>query len=107
MSSSRPIAYAFHADHYCEDCTARYVARAYGVPEGSALELLEEKELEDSEGNPIHAILPWDEWWDASSGECELLACSYCHFPLAAAHREECRHQWGELECTFPEELLP
>lgn len=40
------------------------------------------EDARDSEGNPVGAIAPWDDWCDAEDGPCTL-ACGTCHFIIA------------------------
>lgn len=62
--TTEPIAYTYEADYHCPDCTAaRFGAECQGT---------------DSEGNEIHAVFPWDEWWDTSDWASETLICSDC-----------------------------
>lgn len=49
-----PVAYTYDAAEHCPGCTAeRFGVDADGwIPESAR----------DSEGNPIGAVAPWDEW---------------------------------------------
>lgn len=66
-----PIAYTFDADYHCPDCTLKRFGRdADGWIAGDA---------EDSEANPVHAVAPWDEWWDPTVDVTQTLTCGTCH----------------------------
>lgn len=71
----RPIAYTYEADHHCEECTLERFGDTYGV---------------DREGNEVHAVFSWDEWWNTEYPNCEYLSCGDCHGVLAEAHKDEC-----------------
>ena len=72
-----PIAYAYEADYHCVPCTrARFGACERGtpgcLPGHSPFEINAvffnpcfddiDDEIEDREGNPIHAVFSWDEY---------------------------------------------
>lgn len=75
-----PIAYTYEADYHCPQCAfERFGQDEYGsVPESA----------EDGEGNPIGAIAPWDEWWEAQESGRQVLACSDCGAELAEVDAE-------------------
>jgi hypothetical protein len=64
-----PIAYTYEADHHCPGCAAA----AFGVDEDGGIP----ESAEDSEGNPIGAVAPWDEWQNIGEGS-QTLACGTC-----------------------------
>ena len=76
-----PIAYTYEADIHCPDCTETRFGRS---DSGFIAE-----DSEDSEGNPVGIVAPWDEWWHGD-GECESLYCGTCFEFIDAAHSEEC-----------------
>jgi len=64
-----PIAYTYEADHHCPGCAfAAFGRDEHGfVPEDAV----------DSEGNPIGAVAPWDEWYEIGEGN-QTLVCGTC-----------------------------
>lgn len=63
MTDSKAIAYTYEADWHCPDCTAARLGEdCQGV---------------DREGNEVHAVFSWDEWWQ-STDEADVLACGDC-----------------------------
>jgi len=90
MGHLDPIAYTYEADYHCEACTAEPFGRgscgwvactrqddlhasALGGTE-HALDIF----AEDSEGNEVHALFQWDEWWETSEPGTQVLVCSDC-----------------------------
>lgn len=65
-----PIAYTFDADYHCPVCTER----RFGVDEHG----FPPEDARDSEGNPIGAVAPWDEWHEPSEPRPHVLACGSC-----------------------------
>lgn len=65
-----PIAYMYEADVHCPGCAAeRFGVSADGwIADGA----------EDSEGNPVGVIAPWDEWWQPSEPLPQVLVCGTC-----------------------------
>lgn len=63
-----PIAYTYDADTHCESCAEK----AFGRNENGFIE------GEDSEGNPVGAISPWDEWYANDVYEGNEVAVLYC-----------------------------
>lgn len=70
MSAHDPIAYTYEADYHCPACAfERFGQDEHGfVPE----------DAEDSEGNPIGALAPWDEWHEPTADYHQALACGTC-----------------------------
>lgn len=64
-----PIAYAYEADHHCPGCAFQ----AFGQDEHGFVP----EDARDSEGNPIGAVAPWDEWWNVGEGN-QTLSCGTC-----------------------------
>src|SRR5207247_2637260 len=65
-----PIAYTFEADYHCPVCTEeRFGVDESGFPAEGA---------RDSEGNPIGAVAPWDEWHEPGEELPQVLACGSC-----------------------------
>jgi len=66
MSNLTPIAYTYDADVHCPACAEHKFGRG---PGGWIAE-----DCEDSEGNPVGVVAPWDEWeGDMWCGTCLLL----------------------------------
>ena len=68
-----PIAYTYEADYHCPDCAFKRFGRDDNgfVPE----------DAKDSEGNPVGAVSPWEEWYDNDLYEGNsyaVLGCSDC-----------------------------
>jgi hypothetical protein len=72
-----PIAYTYDADYHCPACTEERFGRS---ERGFIAE-----DSEDSEGNPVGILSPWDEWWQETS-ECDVLGCSDCHGTIDTVH---------------------
>lgn len=90
MKMYEPIAYTYEADYHCPNCAeARF---GEGVPDSA----------EDSEGNPIGAVSPFDEWWEPDY-LCESLYCGDCHAILDTAHSDQCEENFGMEPCTLSE----
>lgn len=70
-----PIAYTYEADTHCPDCAVARFGREPGYP-------WPPEDARDSEGNPVGAIAPWDDWCDAEDGPCTL-ACGTCGWIIA------------------------
>lgn len=68
--NGRPIAYTFEADYHCPACSAR----RFGVDEDG----FTPEDARDSEGNPIGAVAPWDEWHEPSEPGVQVLSCTDC-----------------------------
>jgi hypothetical protein len=67
-----PIAYAYEADHHCEDCAERRYGRdANGEITGT-----------DSEGNEVGAVFSNTEWWEPSEAMPQTMACGTCCEPI-------------------------
>jgi len=66
-----PIAYTYDADYHCPDCTR---AR-FGTDENHPWP---PETAQDSEGNPLGAVAPWDEWYDFGYIAVQVLSCSDC-----------------------------
>ncbi len=65
-----PIAYTYEADYHCPGCTAE----RFGTDEeGWIVEY-----AEDSEGNRVGAVAPWDEWIEPSEPAPQSLVCGSC-----------------------------
>ncbi len=65
-----PIAYTYDADYHCPGCTAE----RFGTDEeGWIVEY-----AEDSEGNRVGAVAPWDEWTEPSEPAPQFLVCGSC-----------------------------
>jgi hypothetical protein len=104
-----PIAYTYDADYHCESCAEKRFGRCaihgelacsatgnYGMPDATPHD-----PAEDSEGNPVGVVPPWDEWWEPSEG-CQTLACGTCHALIETTHREGCENNLGEDVCDLP-----
>lgn len=63
-----PIAYTYDADYHCEGCAER----AFGRDEHGDIT------GEDSEGNPVGIVAPWDEWIEPSLSGRQTLVCGTC-----------------------------
>ncbi len=87
------------ADHHCPECAA--------AAHGTDAEGFIPEDAEDSEGNPIGAVAPWDEW-HSGDADCETLTCGDCGAELDTAHADphspECPEWEPEDE---PEPELP
>lgn len=62
--SHQPIAYTYEADHHCPECAeARFGRCACGQVAcwGDRDECGDTKPAQDSEGNDVGAVAPWDE----------------------------------------------
>jgi hypothetical protein len=70
MSNYAPIAYTYDADVHCPTCAFA----AFGIDENGFVP----EDAEDSEGNPIGAVAPWDEWWSNDFYEGNKVARLYC-----------------------------
>jgi hypothetical protein len=66
-----PIAYTFEADTHCPACTIARFGTAPGRP-------WPPEDATDSEGNPIGAVAPWDEWCELSEPGVQRLSCGTC-----------------------------
>lgn len=64
-----PIAYTYDADYHCPACTGR----RFGVDAEGWIP----QDATDSEGNPVGAVAPWDEWQNFGGGD-ETLVCGTC-----------------------------
>jgi len=70
-----PIAYTYEADTHCPPCA---VAR-FGMDPGYPCPEPEPHDsARDSEGNPIGAVAPWDEWCEPSEPGPHVLTCGTC-----------------------------
>lgn len=89
MGHLDPIAYTYEADHHCPECALeRFGRNAHGtVPESA----------EDNEGNPVGAVMPWEEWFDIGLDACEVLTCGTCMGEIDRAHLGGFQ---GSDECT-------
>jgi hypothetical protein len=65
-----PIAYTYEAAYHCPVCAAI----AWGVSEDGWIP----EDVTDSEGNPIGAVAPWDEWAEFGEPGPWVLACDTC-----------------------------
>jgi len=85
MGRLDPIAYTYEADYHCPNCAfARFGQDELGfVPIDS----------EDDEGNTIGIVSPWDEWYDVSTDECQILACGTCHDIIRFSHDNRCENE--------------
>jgi hypothetical protein len=84
-----PIAYTYEADTHCPACA---IAR-FGTEPGRAWV---RDDATDSEGNPVGAIAPWDEWCNPQEAGRAVLWCGTCRGPIAEHwHGREC------AECGF------
>jgi hypothetical protein len=107
MGHLDPIAYTYEADYHCPGCTeARFgvcdcgfIACPGGGPGCSVPPL----PIEDSEGNQVGVVAPWDEWWNVGEDQCDTLACGTCGGITDNAHLEGCEENFGERSCTIPE----
>jgi hypothetical protein len=85
MGHLDPIAYTYEADYHCPPCAKeRFGEDELGfVPSGA----------EDDEGNPIGAVASWDEWYDVSKDECEILVCGTCRDIISFMHYYRCEDE--------------
>jgi hypothetical protein len=75
MADHDPIAYTYEADYHCPACTEERFGR---TDDGYiAGENADGTVSEDTEGNAVGAVFPWDEWCQGTD-EAETLACSDC-----------------------------
>jgi len=82
-----PIAYTYEADTHCPDCAvARFGAESICPPD-CAFDHRDgahwfypwpPEDARDSEGNPIGAIAPWDDWCNGEDEALCTLACGDC-----------------------------
>jgi hypothetical protein len=80
-----PIAYTYEADHHCPDCTYK----RFGADSDGWIAMQDNGEsCVDGEGNPVGALLPWDEW-QTFDGENETLGCADCHRVIDTYEPEE------------------
>lgn len=77
-----PIAYTYEASEHCPTCAA---AR-FGVDEDGWIP----EDARDSEGNPVGAVAPWDEWERS-------LVCGTC-FGVIREHDDEEENALDALE---------
>jgi predicted RNA-binding Zn-ribbon protein involved in translation (DUF1610 family) len=66
-----PIAYTFEADTHCPACTVE----RFGTEPGRSWPT---DDAEDSEGNRLGVIFPWDEWCEPSAPGLQVLGCGTC-----------------------------
>lgn len=92
--SGDPIAYAYDAAYHCPACA---IAR-FGSEPGKRWP---REDATDSEGNPVGALAPWDEW--SNFEECEALACDTCGGVIDNSHAADCMENFGDVPCTIPE----
>ncbi len=97
MGHLDPIAYTYDADYHCPECAERRFGRSDHGFIG--------EDAEDSEGNPVGIVAPWDEWWNTVYGECDVLACGTCGVVVDNAHATECEENGGIMPCPIPAEL--
>jgi hypothetical protein len=99
-----PIAYTYDADYHCPECAeARFGRSVDRFIFGRSVDGFIAEGSEDSEGNPVGIVSPWDEWWEPSEDSCQALACGDCGAILDNAHREGCEENFGEGSCTLSE----
>ncbi len=96
MGHLDPIAYTFEADYHCPGCTLKRFPESREWPGTD----VNGDQLEDSEGNEVGAVFPWDEWWNLEEG-CETLNCSDCFGEIDTCHAEDCTENFGETPCTL------
>lgn len=90
-SAYEPIAYMYEDDDYhCENCTVERFGRCseghvacQGPPD--------HEPKKDSEGYPVQALPPFDEW-ALDIDECQVLACGDCGAIIDTVHAERCEH---------------
>jgi hypothetical protein len=88
-----PIAYTYDADYHCPDCAES----RFGLDDDGFIGV----DDEDSEGNPVGIVSPWDCWWN-SADECEALVCGDCGEEVDRIHAGECVYSDEDL-CTSSE----
>jgi hypothetical protein len=76
-----PIAYTFEADYHCPVCTEN----RFGVDESRFIP----ENARDSEGNPIGAVAPWDEWHEPGEDLPQVLGCGSCGVEIKRLDAEE------------------
>ena len=79
-----PIAYTYEADTHCLRCTfARFGSDELGFPPEDA---------RDREGNEIHPVAPWDEWWQTDEYPYKMLGCGTCGDTIATHYDPDAAH---------------
>ena len=75
----RVIAYAYNADHHCEDCTVNMLwNRGQPYMFMTYSDVVRQIDIaKDSEGNPLHPVFSIDEWYNIGEGD-QVLACTDC-----------------------------
>lgn len=93
MGHLDPLAYTYEADYHCWDCaTSRFGVDENGFVPWNA---------EDSEGNPVGIVAPWDEWRsDPDYEECEVLVCGDCEKWIEESHTWACIDN-AEVVCNL------
>lgn len=89
MSRHDPIAYTYGADIHCPYCTLDQ----FGQDERGFVPA----DAEDFEGNPIHPVFSWDEWFNFDD-LCETLVCGDCFGEIDTAHADPHSPECPEFE---------
>lgn len=89
----RIIAYSYEAAHHCPECTFKR------FPEAD----VDNDTAEDSEGNRVHPLFDYDEWFQIDE-LCETLSCDDCHEEIDVAHQDP--HS-EDCSAWTPEEWSP
>lgn len=94
---TQPIAYTYDADTHCPPCTLARFGSARATFGGSAY--FPHDDARDSEGNPLGAIFPWDQWHEVPSSGRYTLVCGTCDVVL-----DSCEHPVREPEFADEDE---
>jgi len=80
------IAYSYEADYHCPYCAEQRWGKC---PDGFIGCPDEPHRQVDNEGNPIHVLWAWDEWFDPEGDLQQALICGTCGAEIDAIELEE------------------